>query len=126
MNAPVQASEDLLYVVEDGPARLTVNRPQARNALTFAMYERMAAICETVNADRSIKAMILTGTGDKAFASGTDISQFRAFKTSQDAPAYEARIDRAVGALEQVRVPTIPAIAGACPGGGAEIAPCCD
>ena len=52
MNAPVTATEDLIYVVEDGIARMTFNRPQARNALTFAMYERMAAICESVNADR--------------------------------------------------------------------------
>jgi enoyl-CoA hydratase len=126
MNAPIQATEDLLYAVENGIARLTFNRPQARNALTFAMYEQMAAICESVNADRSIKAMILTGAGDKAFASGTDISQFRAFKTSQDALDYEARIDRVLGALEQVRVPTIAAIAGACTGGGAGIAACCD
>src|SRR5437868_8339667 len=126
MNAPVTATEDLLYVVEDGIARLTFNRPQARNALTFAMYEQMAEICENANADRSIKAMILTGAGDKAFASGTDISQFRAFKTPQDALDYEARIDRVLGALEQVRVPTIAAIAGACTGGGAGIAACCD
>jgi enoyl-CoA hydratase/carnithine racemase len=126
MNAPVQANEDLLYSVTDGIARLTFNRPQARNALTFAMYEQMAAICEAVNADRSIKAMILTGTGEKAFASGTDISQFRAFKTAQDALDYEARIDRVLGALEQCRVPTIAAIAGACTGGGAGIAACCD
>src|SRR5437773_12315260 len=126
MNAPATASEDLLYVVEDGIARMTFNRPQARNALTFAMYERMATICESVNADRSIKAMILTGTGDKAFASGTDISQFRAFKTAQDALEYEARIDRVLGALEACRVPTIAAIAGACTGGGAGIAACCD
>src|SRR2546421_5040087 len=126
MNAPVQASEDLLYVVEDGIAYLTFNRPQARNALTFAMYERMAAICADVNVDRSIKAMILTGTGEKAFASGTDISQFRAFKTAQDALDYESRIDRVLGALEAVRVPTIAAIAGACTGGGAGIAACCD
>ena len=126
MNAPVTATEDLLYSVTDGIARLTFNRPQARNALTFAMYEQMAAICETVNADRSIKAMILTGTGEKAFASGTDISQFRAFKTAQDALDYEARIDRVLGALEQCRVPTIAAIAGACTGGGAGIAACCD
>ena len=126
MNAPVEANEDLLYVVEDGIAHLTFNRPQARNALTFAMYERMAVICETVNADRSIKAMILTGTGEKAFASGTDISQFRAFKTAQDALDYEERIDRVLGALERVRVPVIAAIAGACTGGGAGIAACCD
>jgi enoyl-CoA hydratase len=126
MNAPLPATEDLIYSVEDGIARLTFNRPQARNALTFAMYEQMAAICATVNADHSIKAMILTGAGDKAFASGTDISQFRAFKTSQDALEYEARIDRVLGALEAVRVPTIAAIAGACTGGGAGIAACCD
>ena len=126
MNAPIPATEDLIYVVEDGIARLTFNRPQARNALTFAMYEQMAAICETVNADRAIKAMILTGTGEKAFASGTDISQFRAFKTAEDALEYEERIDRVLGALEKVRVPTIAAIAGACTGGGAGIAACCD
>jgi enoyl-CoA hydratase len=86
----------------------------------------MAVICETINADSSIKAMILTGTGDKAFASGTDISQFRAFKTAQDALDYEARIDRVLGTLEKCRVPVIAAIAGACTGGGAGIAACCD
>src|ERR1700688_1655867 len=126
MNAPVPATEDLIYGVEDGIARLTFNRPQARNALTFAMYEQMASICESINADRSIKALILTGAGDKAFASGTDISQFRAFKSAQDALDYEARIDRILGALEQCRVPTIASIAGACTGGGAGIAACCD
>src|ERR1700685_2448628 len=126
MNAPVPTTEDLIYGVENGIARLTFNRPQARNALTFAMYEQMAAICETINADRTIKAMILTGAGDKAFASGTDISQFRAFKTAQDALDYEARIDRVLGALETCRVPSIAAIAGACTGGGAGVAACGD
>src|SRR5579859_2839126 len=126
MNAPVSANQDLLYSVSNGIARLTFNRPDARNALTFAMYERLAEICEAANDDRSIKVMILTGAGDKAFASGTDISQFRAFKTAQDALDYEARIDRVLGALESCRVPTIAAIAGACTGGGAGIAACCD
>jgi enoyl-CoA hydratase/carnithine racemase len=126
MNAPANAAEDLLYSVADGIARVTFNRPQARNALTFAMYEQLASICERINADSSIKALILTGAGDKAFASGTDISQFRAFKTSQDALDYEARIDRVLGTLEQCRVPVIAAIAGACTGGGAGIAACCD
>ena len=113
MNAPAQTNEDLLYSVEDGIARITFNRPQARNAMTFAMYERMAEICLAANDDRSIKVIILTGTGDKAFASGTDISQFRAFKTADDAIEYEARIDRVLGALETCRAPTIAAIAGA-------------
>jgi enoyl-CoA hydratase len=126
MNAPVTATEDLIYAVKDGIAHLTFNRPQARNALTFAMYEQMASICQSINGDHSIKALILTGSGEKAFASGTDISQFRAFKTAQDALDYEGRIDRVLGALETCRVPTIAAIAGACTGGGAGIAACCD
>src|ERR1700749_3008007 len=125
MDAPVK-NEDLIYTVADGIARLTFNRPQARNALTFAMYEQMASICEAINTDRSIKALIMTGTGDKAFASGTDISQFRAFKTAQDSLDYEARIDRVLSTLEKCRVPVIAAIAGACTGGGAGIAACCD
>ncbi|MGH6675532.1 MAG: enoyl-CoA hydratase/isomerase family protein, partial [Xanthobacteraceae bacterium] len=101
-------------------------RPQARNAFTFAMYERLAELCEQANSDRSIKVLVLQGAGDKAFASGTDINQFRAFKTSQDALEYEARIDRVQTALEQCRVPTIAVINGACTGGGGAIACCCD
>ncbi|MBW7970270.1 hypothetical protein HYH08_12550 [Bradyrhizobium sp. BR 10289] len=61
MNAPTTANEDLLYSVTDGIARITFNRPQARNAMTFAMYDRMAEICTEINGDRSIKALILTG-----------------------------------------------------------------
>ena len=118
--------QDLLYEVREGIAYVTFNRPQARNALTFAMYERLAEVCAVANEDRSIKAMLLTGAGDKAFAAGTDISQFRAFEKPQDALDYEARIDRVLGALERCRVPTIAAINGACTGGGAGIAICCD
>jgi enoyl-CoA hydratase len=105
---------------------VTFNRPQARNAFTFAMYERLAQICAAVDDDPSIRAMVLTGAGGKAFAAGTDISQFRAFETAEDALAYEARIDRVLSALEQCRVPTIAAISGACTGGGAGIAGACD
>src|SRR5882757_4500308 len=90
------------------------------------MYERLAAICEAAANDRSLKVLILSGAGDKAFAAGTDINQFRAFNTPQDAINYEARIDRVLTTLEQCRVPTIAAINGACTGGGAAIAACCD
>lgn len=124
--AGTDAGQDLLYEVRDGIARVTFNRPQARNALTFAMYDRLAEVCGQANQDRSIKAMLLTGAGDKAFAAGTDISQFRAFDKPQDALDYEARIDRVLGALERCRVPTVAAIRGACTGGGAGIALCCD
>src|SRR5882672_1322230 len=117
--------DELLHEVRDGVAYVTFNRPQARNALTFAMYERLAEICNKANADRTIKAILITGAGDKAFAAGTDISQFRAFDKEQDALDYEARIDRVMTAIEKCRVPTIAAIHGACTGGGG-IAACCD
>jgi enoyl-CoA hydratase/carnithine racemase len=120
------ASEDILYEVREGIAFVTFNRPQARNAFTFAMYERLAEICGEVDGDKKIRAMVLAGAGGKAFAAGTDISQFRAFDTAEDALNYEARIDRVLGALETVGVPTIAAIAGACTGGGLGIAGCCD
>jgi len=119
-------ADDILFVVSDGIGRVTFNRPQARNAFTFQMYERLAEICQEANENPALKALILTGAGDKAFASGTDINQFRAFKTPQDAIDYEARNDRVLGVLEQCRVPTIAAITGACTGGGAGIAACCD
>jgi enoyl-CoA hydratase len=118
--------DELLHEVRDGVAYVTFNRPQARNALTFAMYERLAEICKNANTDRSIRAILITGAGDKAFAAGTDISQFRTFDKEQDALDYEARIDRVMDAIEHCRVPTIAAIHGACTGGGASIAACCD
>ena len=119
-------TDDLLYEAKDGIGRIVFNRPHARNALTFGMYERLAEICAEAHADPSMRALVLTGMGEKAFAAGTDIGQFRAFQSPEDGIAYEARIDRVLVALESCRVPTIAAIAGACTGGGAAIAACCD
>jgi len=117
---------DLIHERRGDVAWITFNRPEARNALTFAMYEELAKICEAANNDPTLRVIVIRGAGEKAFASGTDINQFRAFKTPQDSLDYEARIDRILTALEQVRVPTIAAIAGACTGGGGAIAACCD
>ncbi len=119
-------SEDLLYEIHDGIGRITFNRPQARNAFTFHMYERLAEICQQAEKDNLARVLVLTGAGEKAFASGTDISQFQSFSTPQDALEYEERIDRVLGTLERCAVPTIAAIAGACTGGGFGIASCCD
>src|SRR5437016_13083729 len=124
MDEQSTGANDVRFEVQDGVGRTTFNRPQARNAFTFAMYERLAEVCEQANKDRSIKALVFQGAGDKAFASGTDINQFRAFKTPEHAIEYESRIDRVLTTLEQCRVPTIAAITGACTGGGAGIAAC--
>lgn len=117
---------DLLYTVANGIGHVTFNRPQARNAMTFAMYDGLAKICQQAGEDPTMRVLVITGAGEKAFASGTDISQFREFKTPEDALAYEERIDRVLTALETCPVPTIAAIAGACTGGGAGMAAACD
>jgi enoyl-CoA hydratase/carnithine racemase len=116
-------TDELLYDTRDGIGHITLNRPQARNALTFPMYERLAEIAA---APGDVRALVITGAGEKAFAAGTDINQFRAFNGAEDAMAYESRIDRVLGTLERCPVPTIAAISGACTGGGAGIAAACD
>ncbi len=116
-------TDEILCEQRDGIGYVTLNRPQARNALTFAMYERLAEIAADPG---PVRSLIIAGAGDKAFAAGTDINQFRAFTGAEDAIAYEARIDRVVGTIERCPVPTIAAIAGACTGGGAAIAAACD
>ncbi len=120
------ADSDMLYSVEDGIARVVFNRPQAMNAFTYAMYDRLVEICEAVNADPSIRVMLLSGAGGKAFAAGTDIAQFRDMSGRDAALAYEEHVDRVFTTLETCRVPTIAAITGAVTGGGAAIASCCD
>jgi enoyl-CoA hydratase/carnithine racemase len=119
-------TSDILYDVRDRIAYLTLNRPQARNALTFEMYETLFDIAGRVSTDTNIAALVISGAGGKAFAAGTDIAEFRSIKTPADALAYESKIDRILGALESCPKPIIAAIAGACTGGGAAIAACCD
>ena len=120
-------NDEFIYSVDEGIATLTFNRPQARNALTFEMYDGLAEISQSIIDNQSdIHAMILTGAGDKAFAAGTDISRFRDFKGAEDARNYERRMDHVLGVFESVPIPTIAAIRGACTGGGAAIAACCD
>lgn len=120
-------NNELLFEQQAGVGTITFNRPEARNALTFGMYEQLASICDDI-LDKSldIKALIITGAGDKAFAAGTDITQFRNFNSADDALNYERTMDRVLGKLESLPIPTIAAIRGACTGGGAAIAACCD
>jgi enoyl-CoA hydratase/carnithine racemase len=119
-------NDDLIVSRADGVAVVTLNRPAQRNALTFSMYEHIRTFCGNALHDSTLRAVIVTGAGDKAFAAGTDIAEFHAVKTAQDGLAYEAKIERVLAAFEALPVPTIAAIAGACTGGGAAIAACCD
>jgi enoyl-CoA hydratase len=122
----IDSAAELLYDVRDHIGRVTFNRPAQRNALTHGMYERLADICRNAPTDGSVKAIIITGQGEKAFAAGTDISQFRGFSKPEDGIGYEINANKIFTAIETCPLPTIAAISGACTGGGAAIAACCD
>jgi enoyl-CoA hydratase len=110
-----------------GPvAWVTFNRPEARNAMTFAMYDALVRVCDHVAERDDIRVLVLTGAGEKAFVAGTDIGQFTSFSTEQDALDYEARIGAVIAQLETLERPTIAAIRGYVVGGGAALAMVCD
>src|SRR2546428_11294870 len=107
-------------------ATLTFNRPEARNAMTWAMYEALVAACDRADADETIRVLVLKGAGGKAFISGTDISQFQTFRDREDGIKYEERLDHVLDRLERVTKPTIAQVQGGAAGGGCAIALCCD
>ena len=108
---------DATVELRDGTLWLTFDRPAARNAMTFDMYEALADAAKRATTDAAVRAMVVTG-GSGAFIAGTDISQFADFRTAEQAYAYEERMERVLGALEGVPKPLIAAIGGATTGGG--------
>ncbi len=111
--------------IEDAVARILVHRPEARNAMTFAMYDAFFAACEAIDANPKIKVVIVRGGGG-TFIAGTDIREFIDLRTGEDALAYERRIDKVVGRLERMTKVTIAMIEGYAVGGGFTIALACD
>ena len=117
MDKASSASEVL--VDRDGPVvTLTFNRPEARNAMTWGMYDRLYEVCEEVDADDAIRVLVLKGAGGKAFVAGTDISQFTKFKGAEDGLRYEREGDKRAGRVGRVAKPVIAQIEGAAVGGG--------
>ena len=84
-------------------ATILFDRPQARNAMTWHMYEGLAAACEQLRADTDIRVAVLRGVGGKAFIAGTDISQFKEFSTAEHGLAYEAKMEAYLTALNSCR-----------------------
>jgi len=113
------------FDVEGAIATLTFNRPEAKNALTWEMYDALCHACERVDLDRTIHVFIIKGEGG-AFAAGTDISQFTTVTTREDALAYERKLDSIIDRLERVDVATIAQVEGVAAGGGCAIALACD
>jgi len=118
-------TDEIIISVDQHIATVKLNRPEARNALTFGMYQALSDLCQqagTAKDDRAIKAIVICGAGEKAFAAGTDIGQFTSFKTLQDGHDYEAQIESVIRSIESCRVPVIAALHGAVTGGGLVIA----
>ncbi|MFF3575203.1 enoyl-CoA hydratase [Nocardia jiangxiensis] len=101
---------------------VTFNRPDQRNAMTWAMYEALEQACDRADSDSAIRVMVLRGAGGRAFVAGTDISQFTLFSTGQDGVDYERRVSAVLNRLQAVTIPTVASIDGYCVGGGLGIA----
>jgi enoyl-CoA hydratase/carnithine racemase len=120
-------ADDEILVGRDGAVlTVTFNRPEARNALTWRMYERLTAACDEVDADDAIRVMVLRGAGDRAFVAGTDITQFERFRAGEDGLAYERELDRRLERLERVAKPVIAEVRGFAIGAGLRLAAACD
>jgi enoyl-CoA hydratase/carnithine racemase len=117
---------DVTYERRGPGAWVTFDRPEAHNAMTYAMYDRLVEHCEAADADDEVRVMVLRGAGARAFVAGTDIRQFADFKSAQDGLVYEARIDEVLDRLEAVRKPTIALVDGFAMGSGLAIAAACD
>ena len=120
------STSEVIFKQHDAIATITFNRPQARNAMTWSMYETLLEHCETVETTPSIRVLILRGAGGKAFVSGTDISQFRSFRKEIDGIEYEKKLDAVIERLETLATPTIAAINGVTTGGGCVMVVACD
>ena len=117
---------DLLFERRERVAWITFNRPDARNAMTFDMYDDLHDLCEDIDRDPGIRVLVLRGAGDKSFAAGTDIRQFLEFETREDALGYEARIGRVLRRLAAVTKPSIAMVQGDAVGGGLFLSLACD
>lgn len=112
--------------IEGAVAHVLFDRPAARNAMTWAMYEGLRRACDQIQQDPAIRVATLRGAGGKAFVAGTDIGQFKEFNGGPDGIAYEARVASFVGALQGLTKPTIAIIDGWAVGGGMALASACD
>jgi len=117
-----------LRVLRDGPvATLVVNRPEKHNAISFEMWQAIPGLLHELEIDESVRVLVVRGTGEEAFASGADISEFARVRADvASARAYSVTVREAEHGLANFPRPTIAMIHGFCVGGGLELALACD
>ena len=120
-------TDKVLSRTEGGVGYVVFNNPERHNAMSLEMWATMGRIMDGFAKDDSLRCVVLTGAGGKAFVSGADISRFGAERSTEAAVAhYNDTVDKASAALHAYPKPTIAMIRGYCIGGGLGIAMCCD
>lgn len=120
-------TDSLLLHIDGAIATLTFNRPERRNAITFDMWHQLQRAFVDLQANPQVRAIVLRGAGQEAFAAGADISEFATHRNNAaKASLYNAAFDAAMDQAEAVGKPTLCLIMGACVGGGCELSTACD
>ena len=117
---------EVRYSRDGEVATVIFDRPAARNAMTWRMYEQLGEACARIRSEDGLRLAVFRGAGGRAFVAGTDIAQFLAFRSADDGIAYEAKMEGYIGGLESLPVPTLAVIEGFAIGGGLAIAAACD
>lgn len=108
-------------------ATLTISNPKKRNALDLKSWSKLSSALTRLDADDSVRCIVIRGEGTTAFAAGADISEFSELRSNaKEAKEYGEFVAAALDALQKCRHPTVAMIHGACTGGGFEIVCCCD
>ena len=119
------AYENIIYQVEEGIATITFNRPKALNALNPALLEEFSEALDEIAADENIRVLVLTGSGDKSFVAGADITELATYN-SLTAKNFAQTGHAIIAKLQQLPIAVIAAVNGFALGGGTEIAIACD
>jgi enoyl-CoA hydratase len=112
--------------IRERVASIQIDRPDARNAMTWAMYEELGNICAHISGDPNIRVATIRGAGGEAFVAGTDIEQFQSFSSGEDGISYEKTIDSMIETIERLPMPTVAIVDGWAIGGGLAISAACD
>jgi enoyl-CoA hydratase len=118
--------KNILVEREENYAIVTLNRPKMLNALNRALMAELDAAFDELAADESVRSILLTGAGERAFVAGADISEFNAIPSASVAAEFALRGQAVLNKIERLPKPVIAAINGFALGGGCELAMACD